>query len=149
MSRPEIRSRASVLVALTALALAGVVEGCCFMPTPDPAPTSVSVPAVSVPADPAVAVPTTPAAPAAGGGGGVCGRATDCCNAYVDAIQGAQGNIAAQAMAGSIEQVRQQCGTYASLGGMGPSAEPGCQSAIDGYRTGLGAIGVTVPAACQ
>jgi hypothetical protein len=142
MSRPEIRSRASVLLALTALALAGVAQGCCFMPTPDPAPTSVSVPA-----DPAVAVPTTPAAPAAGGGG-VCGRATDCCNAYVDAIQNAQGNVAAQAMAGSIDQVRQQCGTYASLGAMA-GAEPGCQSAIDGYRTGLGAIGVTVPAACQ
>lgn len=143
MSRPEIRPRASVLLALTALALAGVVEGCCFAPSAAPAPTSVSVPA-----DPAVAVPTTPAAPAAGGGG-VCGRATDCCNAYVDAITNAQGNVAAQAMAGSMEQVRQQCGTYATLGGMGPSAEPGCQSAIDGYRTGLGAIGVTVPAACQ
>jgi hypothetical protein len=147
MSRPEIRSRASVLVALTAVALAAASEGCCFTA---PAPTSVSTPAAVVPADPAVATApvAAPAAPAAGGGG-VCGRATDCCNAYVDAIQGAQGNIAAQAMAGSIEQVRQQCGTYASLGSMGVSAEPGCQSAIDGYRTGLGAIGVTVPAACQ
>ena len=135
-------SRAVLVASVLALATSALAQGCCFAPTAAPAPTSVTIPA-----DPAVAVPTTPA-PAAGGGG-VCGRATDCCNAYVDAIQNAQGNVAAQAMAGSIEQVRQQCGTYASLGGMGAAAEPGWQSAIDGYRTGLGAMNVAVPAACQ
>ncbi len=91
----------------------------------------------------------TPTPAAGGGGGGVCGRAGDCCTAYVDAITNAQGNIAAQAMAGSIEQVRSVCGNYAQLGASGAAAEPGCQSAIDGYRTGLTAIGVAVPAACQ
>jgi hypothetical protein len=48
-----------------------------------------------------------------------------------------------------MEQVRQTCATYNQAAAAGPAAEPGCQSAIDGYRTGLGAIGVAVPTACQ
>ena len=52
-------------------------------------PVVTSTPAV-VPATP------TPAA----GGGGVCGRASDCCTAYCDAITNATGNVTAQAMAG-------------------------------------------------
>jgi hypothetical protein len=88
-------------------------------------------------------------APAAGGGGGVCGRAGDCCTAYVDAITNAQGNIAAQAVAGSLDSVRQACGSYAQMGAAGAAAEPGCQSAIDGYRSGLAAMSIAVPAACQ
>ncbi|MBN8616112.1 MAG: hypothetical protein J0L92_36310, partial [Deltaproteobacteria bacterium] len=88
-------------------------------------------------------------APAAGGAGGVCGRAGDCCTAYVDAITNAQGNIAAQAMAGSMDSVRQACASYGQMGAAGAAAEPGCQSAIDGYRTGLAAMSIAVPAACQ
>lgn len=140
-----LTSSSSTRVALIVGALLSIgVSGCCFTPSaPVATPTA---PVVSVPAVVPAAVPT--AAPAAGGGG-VCGRAGDCCTAYVDAIQNAQGNIAAAAMAGSIEQVRSVCGNYAQLGASGAAAEPGCQSAIDGYRTGLTAIGVAVPAACQ
>ncbi len=138
-----LTSSSSTRVALIVGALlAGPASGCCFAPTAAP----VTPPIVT--ASPVAPTPTAPAAPAAGGGG-VCGRAGDCCTAYVDAIQNAQGNIAAQAMAGSIDQVRSVCGNYAQLGASGAAAEPGCQSAIDGYRTGLTAIGVAVPAACQ
>lgn len=127
----------AALAVLFALGGSALVEGCCFTPSPAPAPTSVTVPAV-VPATP------TPAA----GGGGTCGRATECCTAYCDAITNAQGNIAAQAMAGSIGQVRSVCGTYASMAA-NPGTEPGCQSAIDGYRSGLTAMSIAVPTACQ
>ncbi|MBN8616805.1 MAG: hypothetical protein J0L92_39845 [Deltaproteobacteria bacterium] len=127
----------AALAVLFALGGSALAEGCCFTPSPAPAPTSVTVPSV-VPATP------TPAA----GGGGVCGRASECCTAYCDAITNAQGNVTAQAMAGSIGQVRAICGTYASMGAQ-PGTEAGCQSAMDGYRTGLTAMGVDVPAACQ
>ena len=91
---------------------------------PMPAPAPVTVPA-----------PAPATAPATGGtaAGGVCQRATDCCNAYVTAM--------GAAAAGT------NCGLYATMGG-GP-AEAGCQSAIDGFRAGLTAMSQTVPAACQ
>lgn len=76
---------------------------------------------------------TAPAVAPAAGGGGVCQRATDCCNAYVQAM--------GAAAAGT------NCSLYGTMGG-GP-AEAGCQSAIDGFRSGLTAMGQTVPAACQ
>ncbi|MFN7699146.1 MAG: hypothetical protein ACK5U8_14695, partial [Deltaproteobacteria bacterium] len=91
---------------------------------------------------------TTPAA-APAGGGGVCGRAAECCTAYVDTIVAAQNNPMAQAMAASLDQVRQTCASYTQAAAAGAAAEPGCQSAIDGYRTGLSAVQLTVPTACQ
>lgn len=130
----------AALAVLLALGSAALVEGCCFAPTPVAPPMPVtSTPAVL----PAAEVPA-----AAAGGGGLCGRASECCTAYCDAITNAQGNIAAQAMAGSIGQVRSICGTYASMGAQ-PGTEAGCQSAIDGYRSGLTAMSVAVPTACQ
>lgn len=81
------------------------------------------------------AVPSAPApAPAAGGGGGgVCARATECCQAYIAAMPAAAGGT--------------NCTLYGTLAG-GPG-ESGCQSAIDGFRSGLTALGQAVPAACQ
>jgi hypothetical protein len=67
------------------------------------------------------------AAPAAGG---VCGRAVACCQAYMSAMPGAAGTV--------------DCNIYSQAG-----MEAGCQSAIDGYRSGLSALGQAVPAACQ
>lgn len=70
-----------------------------------------------------------------GGGGGVCDRAADCCTAYVEEMGAAAAGVSST------------CGNYRSMAG-GP-AEAGCQSAIDGWRSGLEAMGRTVPAACQ
>jgi hypothetical protein len=88
----------------------------------------------------------TPAAgtPAAGGGGGgTCQRATDCCNAYADIM-------AAGPAASGAAQTRSMCPTYAQMATTaGAMAEPGCQSAIDGFRTGITALGGTVPPVCN
>lgn len=79
---------------------------------------------------PAPAVPTS-AAPTGGAGAGVCARATECCNAYVQLVPAAAAT---------------NCTLYSS---MPMAGEAGCQSAIDGYRSGLSALGHAVPAACQ
>jgi hypothetical protein len=85
----------------------------------------------------------TPAAGGGGGGGGVCQRATDCCNAYADIM-------ASGPAASGAAQTRSMCPTYASMPATaGAMAEPGCQSAIDGFRAGITALGGTVPAVCQ
>lgn len=62
-------------------------------------------------------------------GGGTCARAVDCCSAYMATVPGAAGSV--------------DCNMYAN------SIEIGCQSAIDGYRSGLTAMGQAVPTACQ
>jgi hypothetical protein len=80
--------------------------------------------------DPALVGGDGTAAPAAGGGG-VCGRAAECCSAYLTEM-GAAGTV--------------DCSMYNGMAGV---AEVGCQSAIDGWRSGLQAMGRTVPAACQ
>lgn len=89
----------------------------------DPGPAPVVAPGT----------PTAPAAPAApaAGGGGTCGRAAECCSAYLSAM-GAAGTV--------------DCTMYQN---MPAAAEGGCQSAIDGWRSGLQALGREVPAACQ
>ena len=68
---------------------------------------------------------------AAGGGmgGATCERAVQCCQAYMSTVPGAAGTV--------------DCNIYAN------SIEIGCQSAIDGYRAGIQALGQPVPAACQ
>ncbi|GAB4200569.1 MAG: hypothetical protein OHK0013_11790 [Sandaracinaceae bacterium] len=82
---------------------------------------------------------TTPSA----GGGGVCQRATDCCNAYADIM-------AAGPAASGAAQTRSMCPTYAQMAATaGPMADQGCQSAIDGFRAGITALGGTVPPVCQ
>jgi hypothetical protein len=68
----------------------------------------------------------------ASGGGGVCGRAQDCCNAYHEAM-GTGG----------------QAGTACIYNTMPAGSDMGCQSAIDGFRAGLSALGRDVPASCQ
>ena len=76
-------------------------------------------------AGPGVAEPTT-----GGGGGSVCANAVACCQAYMAQMPGAAGTV--------------DCNIYNAAG-----MEAGCQSAIDGYRSGLSAMGQAVPAACQ
>jgi hypothetical protein len=78
---------------------------------------------------PVVTTPAMPTAPPATGGGSLCQRATDCCHAYVLAVPSAAGT---------------PCDTYATF-----PIEAGCQSAIDGFRAGLTAMGQAVPPACQ
>jgi hypothetical protein len=51
-------------------------------------------------------------------------------------------------MASGAAQTRSMCPTYASMGA-GPMADQGCQSAIDGFRAGITALGGAVPAVCQ
>jgi len=67
-----------------------------------------------------------------GGGGGACDRIADCCAGYVE-----QMGAAAQA---SI------CDNYNNVENMPDTA---CQSAIDGWRSGLQAMNKTVPDACS
>jgi hypothetical protein len=51
---------------------------------------------------------------------------------------------------GSQQAARANCPTYANMPALaGAMADQGCQSAIDGFRSGITAIGGTVPAACQ
>jgi hypothetical protein len=77
--------------------------------------------------------------PAAGGGGGsVCGRARDCCNAYVDAM-GSPAITADQACAGIAA---------AETAG-GPTADSSCTTMISSWRSSLSAMGRDVPAACN
>ena len=66
-----------------------------------------------------------------GGGGSVCQRAVDCCNAYAATPYGAS--------------VASSCPSYNTAG----MPDAACQSAIDGFRSGLTATGQTVPPACQ
>lgn len=77
--------------------------------------------------------------PAAGGGGGgsVCSRARDCCNAYVDAMGGAA--IAGSACTGI--DAAEQAG--------GPAADTSCNQMISSWRQSLTAMNRAVPAACQ
>lgn len=85
---------------------------------------------------------------ASGGGGGgdtaaapsgnVCTRAAECCEQYISAMGAAAAGL-------SVETT---CAGYRNLASVAGS-ETGCQSAIDGYRSGLSALGHTVPAACQ
>lgn len=80
-------------------------------------------------AEPAAAGDGTEAA----GGGDLCARAAECCEAF---IAGTPGMTAEQACAG----VRAAAGT--------PAADATCQAAIDGWRTGLEASQREVPASC-
>ena len=68
---------------------------------------------------------------AAAGGGDLCARAADCCEAYVEAMG-----------TGSADQM---CAGMRTAG----VPESSCQTSIDGYRTGLQAMNKTVPSACQ
>jgi hypothetical protein len=72
-----------------------------------------------------------------GGGGGVCDKAERCCNAYVGALPGGGG-----------VSVEQACGSIASVRGT-PAADQSCQTMIDGWRNGLTAAMIDVPADCQ
>jgi len=70
--------------------------------------------------------------------GNVCARAAECCEAYI-------GEMGAAAAGLSVEST---CANYRNLASVAGS-ETGCQSAIDGYRSGLTAMNKTVPSACQ
>jgi len=71
-----------------------------------------------------------------GGGSDLCSRASDCCEAYVNAIteQGTPGM-----------DVQSTCAAVRMAG----AADATCQSAIDGYRQSLQAIGHDIPTSCQ
>jgi hypothetical protein len=91
----------------------------------------IDEPVVDIPEVEPVGETAEPAAEPSGGG--VCARAQECCNAYHEAM-------------GTAAQGGSACAAYANVP---PSGEFGCQSAIDGFRSGLTALSREVPAACQ
>lgn len=77
---------------------------------------------------------------AAAEGGSVCERAQRCCEAYVDAMNArAPGSVSADTACAGIAAVRNTPGA---------AADSTCQTTIDGFRTGLSAAQLDVPADC-
>lgn len=116
----------ALMVAGLGLTLSGCGE--------EAAPQVVAPVVVEAPAAPAA--PAVEAAPPAAPAAGVCGRAVECCRAYVAAM-GPAGAAAAAS-----------CDAMQQTATMGAAAEPGCSAAIDGWRQGLTAMNIAVPASC-
>ena len=73
----------------------------------------------------------------AAGGGSICSRARECCNAYVGALP-TGGGITAETACAGVAQVENT-----------PMADTACQNLINGWRQSLEALpNVEVPAAC-
>ncbi len=115
------------------LVLMGLLSACGSAETA-PAPTEAPAIAAAAPVAAPPVAPTEPSAPAAAGD--LCGRARDCCRAYVAALGPA--GAGAEAACTALDQ---QQGV--------PGMDTACQAQIDGWRTGLSAMQHEVPAACQ
>lgn len=125
-----MNTQRSVLVALV---LASLMLAACGAeeeaPAEDP-PAAAAEPA-------AEAEPADEAEPSGGGGASTCERARTCCTAYVDAVAANTPGVSAATACAGVQNAN------------GPGADVGCQAAIDGWRQGLTAMSIAVPAACQ
>jgi hypothetical protein len=111
----------------------------CSQEEAEPAEAQEAVEAAEPVAEPTAA---EPAAAAPSGGDGVCGKAADCCTAYIAAMADTPAGQAVAAQGDAACQGVRQAGQAGSAG------EPACTQAIAGWRQGLTAMNIAVPAAC-